>query len=131
GGRVRILYVSSGMVYGAVDDAARPCDETTPLRPVSPYAASKAAADLLSYQVTHHPGLDVVRVRPFNHVGPRQSPDYAVGHFARQLARIERGLDPPRLDTGDLSAHRDLTDVRDMVAAYRLVMEHGRRGEVY
>jgi GDP-4-dehydro-6-deoxy-D-mannose reductase len=131
GGAVRILYVSSGMVYGAVADPARPCDESVPLRPVSPYAASKAAADLLSFQVTHHPGLDVVRVRPFNQIGPRQSPDYAVGHFARQIARIERGLGPPRLETGDLSARRDLTDVRDMVAAYLLLMEQGRRGEVY
>jgi GDP-4-dehydro-6-deoxy-D-mannose reductase len=131
GGSPRVLFVSSGMVYGAVDDPGRPCGEATPLRPVSPYAASKAAADLLSHQVTHHPGLDVVRVRPFNQVGPRQSPEYAVGHFARQLARIERGLAPPRLETGDLGARRDLTDVRDMVEAYRLVMEHGRRGEVY
>jgi GDP-4-dehydro-6-deoxy-D-mannose reductase len=131
GGSVRILSVSSGMVYGAVDDPQRPCDESTPLRPVSPYAASKAAADLLSYQTTHHPGLNVVRVRPFNQIGPRQSPQYAVGHFARQLARIERGLEPPRLETGDLSARRDLTDVRDMVAAYQLLMQHGRRGEVY
>src|SRR5262249_33524818 len=73
GGAVRILYVSTGMVYGAVDDPQRPCDEAVPLRPVSPYAASKAAADLLSFQVTHHPGLDVVRVRPFNQIGPRQS----------------------------------------------------------
>jgi GDP-4-dehydro-6-deoxy-D-mannose reductase len=119
------------MVYGSVDDPERPCDESAPLRPVSPYAASKAAADLLSYQVTHHPGLDVIRVRPFNHVGPRQSPDYAVGHFARQLARIERGLAPPRLETGDLDARRDLSDVRDVVAAYRLLMERGRRGEAY
>jgi GDP-4-dehydro-6-deoxy-D-mannose reductase len=131
GGAVRILHVSSGLVYGAVDDPQRPCDESTPLRPVSPYAASKAAADLLGYQVTHHPGLDVVRVRPFNQIGPRQSPQYAVGHFARQLAWVERGLTPPRLETGDLSARRDLTDVRDMVEAYRLLMEHGERGAVY
>ncbi len=131
GGAPRILHVSSGLVYGAVDDPERPLDEAAPLRPVSPYAASKAAADLLAYQVTHSPGLDAVRVRPFNHIGPRQSPQYAVGHFARQLARVERGLAPPRLEAGDLSASRDLTDVRDMATAYRLLMERGRTGEVY
>jgi GDP-4-dehydro-6-deoxy-D-mannose reductase len=119
------------MVYGAVDDPTQRCIESTPLRPVSPYGASKAAADLQSYQVTHHPGLDVVRVRPFNQIGPRQSAQYAVGHFARQLAGIECGLAPARLETGNLDAQRDLTDVRDMVAAYQCVMERGRRGDVY
>jgi GDP-4-dehydro-6-deoxy-D-mannose reductase len=131
GGAPRVLYVSSGQVYGAAERPERPVGITAPLRPASPYAASKAAADLLSYQVTRHPGLDVVRVRPFNQLGPRQPPQYAAGHFARQLARIERGLDPPRLEVGDLGARRDLTDVRDMVQAYVLLMEHGRKGEAY
>jgi GDP-4-dehydro-6-deoxy-D-mannose reductase len=130
GGTPRILYVSTGNSY---DRAAgrRRLSEAAPLRPASPYAASKAAADLLSYQVTCHPGLDVVRVRPFNQIGPRLPPQYAAGHFARQLARIERGLAPPRLEVGDLTARRDLTDVRDMVDAFRLLLEHGRTGAVY
>jgi GDP-4-dehydro-6-deoxy-D-mannose reductase len=131
GGTPRVLYVSSGHVYGAAGEAERAVDEQAALCPASPYAASKAAADQLSYQVTRHPGLDVVRVRPFNQIGPRQPPQYAAGHFARQLARIERGLAPPRLEVGDLSARRDLTDVRDMVAAYRLLLTSGRAGEVY
>jgi GDP-4-dehydro-6-deoxy-D-mannose reductase len=130
GGKPRILYVGSGLVYGD-GDADWPQDEETPLRPASPYAASKAAADLLSYQVTRDPGLDVVRARPFNHIGPRQSPQFAAAHFAQQLAAIERGLQPPVLETGDLSPSRDLTDVRDTVLAYVLLMEKGERGEAY
>jgi GDP-4-dehydro-6-deoxy-D-mannose reductase len=127
----RILYVSSGLVYG---DPAGPDDvfsETTQLRPTSPYAASKAAADLLSFQVTIKPGLDVIRVRPFNQVGPGQTPDYAVANFARQVVAIERGEQQPVIETGDLSARRDLTDVRDMVAGYRSLIEQGARGDVY
>jgi GDP-4-dehydro-6-deoxy-D-mannose reductase len=131
GGGPRVLAVTSGLVYGVNERPDRPCDENTPLRPENPYAASKAAADLLGYQVTRWPGLDVVRVRPFNQIGPRQSPQFAVGSFARQLARIERGLDPPRLEVGDLSSARDLTDVRDMVEAHRRLMESGRKGETY
>lgn len=127
----RILFVSSGLVYGDPVRAEEAFTEDSPLRPASPYAASKAAADVLSYQVTRHPGLDVVRVRPFNQIGPRQSPDYAVANFARQIAAIERGEQPPVLTTGDLSARRDLTDVRDMVRAYRDLIEKGVRGEVY
>jgi GDP-4-dehydro-6-deoxy-D-mannose reductase len=129
GGRPRVLFVGSGLVYG--DSPGRPPDEDAPLRPDSPYAASKAAADLLSYQYTRHPGLEVVRARPFNHVGPRQSPEYAVAHFARQLAETERGRRPAVVETGDLRPERDFTDVRDTAAAYLLLMEHGRAGEAY
>jgi GDP-4-dehydro-6-deoxy-D-mannose reductase len=130
GGKPRIVYVGSGLIYGdAIPD--RPQDEDTPLLPASPYAASKAAADLLSYQATRDPGLDIVRVRPFNHIGPRQSPQFALAHFAQQLAAIECGLQPGVLETGDLSPCRDLTDVRDTVQAYVLLMARGRRGGAY
>lgn len=131
GEKPRIVYVSTGLIYSTEDAPGRPVDEETPLRPVSPYAASKAAADLLSYQLTRHPGLEIVIVRPFNQIGPRQSPQFAVGSFARQLALIERDRVAPRLETGDLSARRDLTDVRDMAEAYRLAMNAGRSGEAY
>lgn len=130
GGQPRILFVGSGMVYGESAPEQR-LDERSLLLPTSPYAASKAAADLVSYQHSHNPGLDIIRVRPFNHIGPRQQPQYAVPHFAKQVAAIERGLRPPLLETGNLTPERDLTDVRDVVAAYLLLMEHGRRGEVY
>jgi len=124
----RVLYVSTGLVYGDVDGA---CDESTPFRPASPYAASKAAADVAGLQYARHPGLGIVVARPFNHVGPRQSPDYAVARFASQIAAIERGEQGPILETGDLNAERDLTDVRDVVRAYVALMEHGKSGEAY
>ena len=131
GGRPRILYVGSSLIYGDAEAPGHACDENAPLRPVSPYAASKAAADLASYQYTRSPGLDIVRARPFNHIGPRQSPQYAVAHFAKQIAAIERQERSPVLVTGDLHPLRDLTDVRDTVAAYVLLMEKGRTGEAY
>ena len=131
GGRPRILYVSSGLVYGDPQGPGQVCGEDTPLRPASPYAASKAAADLLSYQVTRSPGLDVVRVRPFNQIGPGQPADYAVANFARQVVAIGRGEQPPVIETGDLSSQRDLTDVRDMAEAYVALLEKGQTGEVY
>lgn len=131
GGHPRILFVGSGLVYGGGSGPEETQDERAELRPDSPYAASKAAADLVSYQYTCSPGLDIVRVRPFNHVGPRQSPEYALPHFAQQLVAIERGQRSPVLETGNLGAHRDLTDVRDVVAAYLLLMAKGRKGAVY
>jgi GDP-4-dehydro-6-deoxy-D-mannose reductase len=131
GVRPRILYVSTGLVYGDPDGPDQVFDETAVLKPASPYAASKAAADLLSYQYTRHPGLDIVRVRLFNQIGPRQPADYAVANFARQIAAAEAGKQPPVIETGDLSGQRDITDVRDMVAAFRLLIERGATGEVY
>ncbi len=131
GVRPRILYISTGLIYGEPDEPGRGCDERTTLKPASPYAASKAAADILSYQYSRSPGLDIVRVRLFNQIGPRQSADYAVANFARQIAAIEMREQEPVLETGDLSAHRDITDVRDMVAAFPLLLEKGMPGEAY
>lgn len=131
GGRPRILAVGSGQVYGDPVQPDDVLDENSPLRPGSPYASSKAAADLVGYQFWHSHSLDIVRVRPFNHIGPRQSSMFAAANFARQLAEIKQGLRPPLLETGNLDAQRDLTDVRDVVAAYVLLMERGRGGEAY
>jgi GDP-4-dehydro-6-deoxy-D-mannose reductase len=131
GGRPRVLFVGSGLVYGEADESCRLFDEECPLRPTSPYAASKAAADLVSYQFARAPGLDIVRARPFNHIGPGQSPGFAVPDFCRQVAAITLGRAPPVLETGDLEPRRDLTDVRDVVRAYILLAEHGRTGEAY
>jgi GDP-4-dehydro-6-deoxy-D-mannose reductase len=131
GGRPRILFVGSGLIYGDIDSSVSTQDENTPLQPNSPYAASKAAADLASYQYTCHPGLDIVRARPFNHIGPRQQTQFAIPNFVRQIVAIERGQSPPVLETGNLAPQRDLTDVRDMVTAYQLLMEKGRTGAAY
>ena len=129
--RPRILYVSSGLVYGDAGPGEHVCTEDTPLKPASPYAASKAAADLLSYQQTRSAGLDVVRVRPFNQLGPGQAADYAAANFARQVVAVERGQATAVEVRGDLNARRDLTDVRDMVRAYIRLIEVGKTGEVY
>jgi GDP-4-dehydro-6-deoxy-D-mannose reductase len=131
GGKCRILFVGSGLVYGHPDRENHAHDENCQLLPTNPYASSKSAADLMSYQYTRFPGLDIVRARPFNHIGPRQSPQFAVAHFAKQIAAIERGEQAPVLETGNLSAMRDFTDVRDVVRAYMLLMERGESGEVY
>ena len=131
GGRPRVLFVGSGLIYGDSGKSDEVQTEDTPLRPNSPYAASKAATDLASYQYTRYPGLEIVRARPFNHIGPGQSAEFAVANFARQLVAIERGRQAPVLETGNLSPRRDLTDVRDTVAAYVLLMEKGRTGEAY
>ncbi len=131
GQRPRILYVSTGLIYGEPDEADGACDERTTLKPATPYAASKAAADILSYQYTRNPALDIVRVRLFNQIGPRQTADYAVANFARQIAAAEVGKQSPVIETGDLTARRDITDVRDMVAAFPLLLENGRTGEAY
>lgn len=127
----RILFASTGLVYGDPDPGRTDIDESAALKPASPYAASKAAADLLSYQVSRNPGLDIVRIRLFNQIGPRQSREYAIANFARQIAAIEAGRQEPILETGDLSAYRDLTDVRDMTAALRAVIEFGETADVY
>src|SRR5436309_1939959 len=101
GGKPRVLFVGSGLVYGDSDDPETPRHEELLLRPNSPYAASKSAADLLSYQFTRDPGLHIVVARPFNHIGPRQAPDFAVASFARQVVAIERGEKSPVLETGN------------------------------
>jgi GDP-4-dehydro-6-deoxy-D-mannose reductase len=131
GGRPRILFVGSGLIYGDPATADQAHGEDGIWRPASPYASSKAAADLVSFEFTRTVGLDIVRARPFNHIGPRQSPDFAVANFARQIAAIEQGRHLPYLETGNLQTQRDLTDVRDTVRAYILLMERGRAGEAY
>jgi GDP-4-dehydro-6-deoxy-D-mannose reductase len=131
GGRPRILLVGSGLVYGEPATPDQGCHEGCLLRPDSPYAASKAAADLLGYQFWRCSGLEIIRARPFNHVGPGQSSEFAIAHFVRQIVEIDRGKRPPLLETGDLSTRRDLTDVRDIVRGYVLLMERGRPGDVY
>jgi GDP-4-dehydro-6-deoxy-D-mannose reductase len=131
GVRPRILFVGSGLIYGDLEPTQTAHDENSLLRPASPYATSKAAADLVSFQYAHSSGLDIIRARPFNHFGPRQAPSYAVAHFAEQIAAIERGDKPPILETGNLTSLRDLTDVRDTVQGYLLLMERGQTGEAY
>jgi GDP-4-dehydro-6-deoxy-D-mannose reductase len=126
-----IVVVCTGEEYGAVQPDEQPVNENTPLRPVNPYAVSKVAQDMLAYQYFAAHKLRTIRMRPFNHSGPRQEDRYAVTGFARQIARIEQGLQPPVVKVGNLQAQRDFTDVRDIVRAYRVAAEQGEPGAVY
>ena len=127
----RLLFVSSGDCYGDVAVAELPVSETRPLKPLSPYAVSKVAAEALCYQWARTNELDVVMTRSFNHLGPGQDVRFAIPSFAKQIVAIRRGLDQPRIVTGDLDVTRDLTDVRDVVLAYLALLDRGAAGEVY
>lgn len=129
--QARVLVVGTNEEYGAIRPDDLPIDEDTPLRPANPYGVSKAAQSLLAQQYVLSHQLDIVRVRPFTHIGPRQNERFVTAAFARQIARIELGLQPPIVQVGNLSARRDFTDVRDMVRAYVLTAEHGEAGAVY
>jgi GDP-4-dehydro-6-deoxy-D-mannose reductase len=129
-GAERVLAITSADVYGRVSQHELPLDEHQPLRPVSPYAASKVAADALAQQAWLGHRLPVVRVRAFNHLGPGQSDRFLAPSLAARIARNERdGGD--EVPIGNMTPRRDVTDVRDVVRAYRLLMEHGEPGGVY
>lgn len=121
-----LLITSSALVYGPSRDAI---DESHPLTPNSPYGLSKIAQELVGTASGGHPRTFVAR--PFNHFGPRQDASFVSAAFARQIAEIEAGLKPPVIEVGNLSAQRDLTDVRDTVHAYRLMIERGEPGRPY
>jgi len=127
----RILVVGSGEEYGAIEPEDLPIDEDTALRPVSPYAVSKVAQDLLGWQYHRSHDIRAVRVRPFNHIGPGQNEMFVASSFAKQVAMIEVGQQPPLVRHGNLEAQRDFTDVRDVVRAYWLILNKGAPGEVY
>ena len=127
----RVLIVSSAEVYGLVKKEDLPIDEDTRLMPASPYAVSKITQDFLGLQYFLSYNLKTIRVRPFNHIGPRQSPNFVVAGFARKIAEIEKGKTEAVISVGNLEAKRDFVDVRDMVRAYLLAIEKGKIGEVY
>lgn len=129
--QARVLVVASAEVYGLIEPADLPIDEDTPLRPNSPYGVSKVAQDLMAQQYWFNYQMPVVRMRSFNHIGPGQADDFVASAFARQIAEIEAGLQPPVLKVGNLTAQRDYTDVRDVVRAYWLAALHGQPGAVY
>jgi len=130
----RIIVVGSSEEYGAASSKGAAVDaiaEETPFAPTNPYAVSKVAQDMLGLQYHLSHGLDTVRVRPFNHIGPRQGQGFVVPDFCSQIARIEAGQRPAVIKVGNLAAQRDFTDVRDVVRAYHLLALHGQSGEVY
>lgn len=127
----RVLIVSSGDIYGKVEEKDLPIDEETPLKPTNPYAVSKLAQDFFALQYFLSYKLCIIRVRPFNHIGPRQSPGFVVAAFAKKIAEIEKGIRAPVMHVGNLEAKRDFTDVRDIVKAYHAILENGAVGHVY
>jgi GDP-4-dehydro-6-deoxy-D-mannose reductase len=127
---VRVLVVSSAEVYGVVTPEQLPLREDTPTNPASPYAASKLAAEAVALQAWRGFGQPVVVVRPFNHIGPGQSPNFFVPALAKRIVEARRS-GARSLPVGNLTTRRDFTDVRDVVVAYRLLIERGDSGTVY
>lgn len=143
--QARILVIGSGMEYGIVPKLfeqhlgstqqldridSEGIDEETTLRPTSPYAVSKVTQDLLGLSYAYSYNLDVVRVRPFNHIGERQTTDFAIPAFASQIVAIEQGKQQ-KIQVGSLEAIRDICDVKDVVKSYILLMQKGQAKEVY
>ena len=126
----KVLIASSAEVYGEVAAGNLPIDEDTPLRPATPYAVSKIAQDFLGLQYFISYKIPVIRVRPFNHIGPRQAPNFVVSSFSKRIVDIERGKESV-MRVGNLMAKRDFTDVRDIVRGYLLLLEMGDPGDVY
>jgi GDP-4-dehydro-6-deoxy-D-mannose reductase len=125
------LYVSSGDVYGQVEEANLPISECLAPRPRNPYAVSKVAAELLCQQWSYSEPWRIMVARPFNHIGPGQGEAFVIPSMARQLIRVHQGLQPAQLEVGDVDVTRDFLDVRDVLQAYLALLEHGRNGEVY
>lgn len=127
----RVLFVSSADVYGSVAEQWLPLSEVAPLTPLNPYAVSKIAAESLCQYWTDAEGLDIVIARPFNHIGPGQSPRFALADFTRKIVEIKLGKSPAVLEVGDLNVTRDFTDVRDIIDAYIRLLDSGHRGQIY
>lgn len=129
--RPRVVVSSSAEVYGRVDPSRLPVTEEEPLDPITPYGVSKAAQDLIARQYFQAHGLSTIRLRLFNHTGPRRPSTFALSGFARQVAEIERARRPALVKVGDLEVVRDFSDVRDVVGAYWLAAVHAEPGSVF
>jgi GDP-4-dehydro-6-deoxy-D-mannose reductase len=129
--KARLLVVASNEVYGQVRQDQLPVKEDILLRPDNPYGVSKVVQDTLALQYHLSHGIDVLRIRAFNHIGPRQSPFFVAASFSKQIAEIEARLCEPVIRVGNLEAQRDFTDVIDVMRAYALLVDHGEPGGAY
>jgi GDP-4-dehydro-6-deoxy-D-mannose reductase len=127
--QAKLLSIGSAEEYGMVKEE-KSIDEQFPFNPNNPYAVSKVTQELLSVAYATSYQLQVIRTRPFNHIGEGQSPEFVIPAFVSQIVKIERG-EQSTLKVGNLEAVRDFTDVKDMVNAYIILMEKGQLGEVY
>ena len=131
GVKPRILVISTGEVYGAVDKDDVPINENTRLKPNNPYATSKVTQEFLGLQYFASHGIPVIIARSFNHSGPGQKGNFVIPSFASQIVDVEQGRKEPVMHVGNLQAERDFLDVRDVVVAYKRLIDEGRPGEVY
>lgn len=129
--RPRLLLIGSGEEYGHVKTDEIPIHEDNCLRPGNLYAASKACQNMIGRIYSEAYDMDIMSVRAFNHMGPKQAPIFVVSDFCKQVAEIEKGYREPVIKVGNLSARRDFTDVRDVVRSYVMLMESGIKGETY
>ena len=127
----RVVIASSAEIYGRDGHNGAAISEQAPLRPLSPYAVTKATQDLQAGQYYAAHGLPTIRLRLFNHTGPGRPPHFVASSFAKQLAEIERGLREPVMRVGALDVARDFSDVRDVAGAWHAAALHGRAGEAY
>ena len=127
----KILLIGSGEEYGILPANTSLVSETTPVHPANPYAITKMAQNLFGALYAKAYEMHVMMVRAFNHIGPNQTPMFVVADFCQQAAEIEAGKREAVMRVGNLSAKRDFTDVRDVIRAYALIMEHGKAGETY
>jgi len=122
----RLLLVSSGDIYGRVEERDLPVTAATVPHPGNPYASSKLAAEELCLQWSRRTAAQVLVARPFNHIGPGQSNRFVVSSLAHQVMAIKEGRQPAVIDVGDIDATRDFSDVRDVVSAYAAILAHGQ-----
>ena len=127
----RFLYVSSAEVYGEPRPGSLPLDEFAEMRPISTYGVTKAMADVAVFKYAARNGVHAVRARPFPHIGPGQSEQFAISSFAKQLSLIKLGRAEPVISVGNLEARRDYSDVSDIVRGYREALLNGNRGGAY
>lgn len=127
----RLVLIGSGEEYGFIRKNACPIKESEPPQPANIYAVSKVCTGMIGRIYHRAYNKDIIIVRAFNHSGPEQSEMFVISDFCKQIAEIEKGLRPPEISTGNLSAKRDFTDVRDIVRAYRLLGEKGISGKTY
>lgn len=127
----KFLFVGTGDAYGLVPINELPVKESRPLMPRNPYAVSKIAAEALCFQWSQTCNFEIFMARPFNHIGSHQSANFAISDFARQLARVSSSKGPGVITVGNIDVTRDFTDVNDVLHAYELIFEHGKKGSIY